>query len=113
MTDKDFSTRGGVAYVDRQVGTWGSGFKSHRRATWPFARLRVGAKEIVISSMFGEFRVTRTNLVSISRFGRVPVLASGVKFVAHGHHEAVIFWAIGVRKVLDELHRHGWSVGDT
>jgi hypothetical protein len=112
VADKDFSTRGGVAYVDRQVGTWGSGFKSHRSATWPFARLRVGTQDIVISSVFGEFRVTRTNLVSISRFGRVLVLADGFKFVAHGHHEAVIFWAVGVRKVLEELHRHGWAVED-
>ncbi|MFI7431789.1 hypothetical protein ACIBPB_32945 [Micromonospora sp. NPDC049836] len=112
MIDRDFSARGGVAYVDRQVGTWGSGFKGHRRATWPFARLRVGAKEIGVSSLFGQFRVTRTNLVSISRFGHVPVVASGVKFVARDHDEAVIFWAIDIRKVVDELHRYGWPVAD-
>ncbi|MEV6369432.1 hypothetical protein AB0L86_21335 [Micromonospora musae] len=112
MADTDFTTRGGIAYVDRQVETWGSGFKSHRHATWPFARLRAGTKEIVVSSMFGEFRVTRTNLGSISRFGRVPVLASGVKFVADDHQEAVIFWAVRVRKAVEELRRHGWAVED-
>ncbi|WP_234040999.1 hypothetical protein, partial [Micromonospora coerulea] len=111
MAEKDFRTRGGVAYVDRQVGTWGRP-QFHRRATWPFARLRVGAQDIVISSIFGEFRVFRTNLVSISRVRMVPVLADGFMFVAHGHHEAVIFWAVGVRKVLDELHRRGWAVED-
>lgn len=111
VTAKDFRTRGGVTYVDPQVGTWGRP-QFHRRATWPFARLRVGAQDIVISSIFGEFRVTRTNLVSISRVRLVPVLADGFKFVAHGQDGAVIFWAIGVRKVSDELRRRGWAVGD-
>jgi hypothetical protein len=111
VAEKDFKTRGGVAYVDPQVGTWGRP-QFHRRATWPLARLRVGAQDIVISSIFGEFQVTRANLVSISRVRIVPVLADGFKFVAHGHDEAVIFWAMGVRKVLDGLRRHGWAVGD-
>lgn len=66
----------------------------------------------MISSMFGEFRVTRANLISISRFGRIPVLASGFKFLTYDHQEAVIFWAVGVRRVLNELDRHGWTVED-
>ncbi|MEV0811398.1 hypothetical protein [Micromonospora sp. NPDC050200] len=111
MVDKDFSTRGSVAYVDPPFRTWGRP-QFRRRATWPFARLRIGAQDIVISSIFGEFRVTRMNLVSISRVRIVPVLADGFTFVAHGHHEAVIFWAVGTRRVLDELHRHGWAVED-
>lgn len=109
VAEKDFRTRGGVAYVDPPVGTWGRP-QFHRRATWPFARLRVGAQDIVISSVFGEFRVTRTSLDSISRVRIVPVLADGFKFVAHGHDEAVIFWAIGVRKVSKELRRRRWAV---
>jgi len=111
VAEKDFRTRGAVAYVDPPFRTWGRP-QFHRRATWPFARLGVGAQDIVISSIFGEFRVARTNLVSISRVRMVPVLADGFLFVAHGHHKAVIFWAVGVRKVLDELHRRGWAVGD-
>ena len=67
---------------------------------------------MTISSLFGEFRVTHTSLVSIRRFGRVPVLASGFKFVGRGHDEAVIFWAVRAGKVLTELHRRGWTVAD-
>ncbi|WP_433127700.1 hypothetical protein ACQPWW_32960 [Micromonospora sp. CA-240977] len=110
MIDKEFSTRGGIAYVDPDVRSWGSGFKSNKNATWPFARLRVGTSYITVSSLFGEFRITRTNLVSISRFGRVPVLADGVRLARNGHNEAVIFWALRAGKVVDALQRRGWPV---
>ncbi|MEU8262648.1 hypothetical protein AB0C02_18700 [Micromonospora sp. NPDC048999] len=110
MVEKEFSTRGGVAYVDPVVRSWGQGFKSYRSATWPFARLRVGTSHVRVSSLFGEFRVTRTNVVSISRFGRIPLLADGVLFVGDDHDEAVIFWTARAGKVLDELQRRGWPV---
>ncbi|WBB67584.1 hypothetical protein [Micromonospora sp. WMMD812] len=110
MVDMEFIARGGVAYVDAGVRSWGSGFKVHRSVTWPFARLRVGAIHVTVSSLFGEFRVTRTNGVRISRFGRIPVLADGVKFVRDGQDEAVIFWAVRAGRVLDELERRGWPV---
>lgn len=110
MVDKEFSTRGGVTYVDAGLRSWRPGLKSYKSATWPFARLRVGTSHITVSSLIGEFRVTRTNLVSISRFGRIPVLADGVKFVRGDHDEAVIFWTACAGKVLDELQRRGWPV---
>ncbi|MEV4763304.1 hypothetical protein AB0J89_11780 [Micromonospora chokoriensis] len=110
MVDEEFSTRGGVAYVDPGLRSWGQGPKTSRSATWPFARLRVGASDITVSSLFGDFRVTRRNLVSISRIGRIPVLADGVKFVRDDHDEAVIFWAIRAGTVVDELRRRAWKV---
>ncbi|MGC5020576.1 hypothetical protein [Micromonospora sp. DT47] len=106
---RDFITRGGVAYVDQQLRTWGSP-RFERSATWPFARLRVTGQAIVVSSIFGEFRLTQTNLVSISRVRHIPVLADGFMFEARGHQEMVIFWALRARKVLDELRRHEWVV---
>ncbi|SCF23088.1 hypothetical protein GA0070612_5106 [Micromonospora chokoriensis] len=110
MVDGGFSTRGGVAYVDPGLRSWGQGSQPYRSATWPFARLRVGASGITVSSLFGDFRVTRTNLVSISRIGRIPVLADGVKFVRNDHDEAVIFWAFRAGTVVDELRRRAWTV---
>ncbi|WP_343442036.1 hypothetical protein [Micromonospora schwarzwaldensis] len=71
----------------------------------------MGASDIIVSSLFGDFRITRTNLVSISRFGHVPVLVNGIKFVRDHHDEAVIFWAVRGGKVLDELRRQAWEVG--
>ncbi|MFI6782002.1 hypothetical protein [Micromonospora sp. NPDC050276] len=112
MIDKEFSTRGGVAYVDSEVRSWGLGYRSNKYATWPFARLRVGTSYLIVSSLFGEFRITRANLVSTSRFGRVPVLADGVRLVRKGHNGAVIFWALRAGKVVDELQRRGWPVAD-
>ncbi|MGW0216317.1 hypothetical protein ACWDXH_18190 [Micromonospora chokoriensis] len=110
MVDKEFSARGGVAYVDPGLRWWGQGSETYRSATWPLARLRVGASDITVSSLFGDFHVTRTNLVSASRIGRIPVLADGVKFVRNGHDEAVIFWAVRAGKVVDELRRRAWKV---
>ncbi|MEN3611367.1 hypothetical protein AAH979_17630 [Plantactinospora sp. ZYX-F-223] len=112
MSDEEFSVRGGVAYIDRDVRSLGSDFRTNRHATWPLARLRVGERELTISSLFGEFRVTRTDLVSKCRLGRVPVLASGFKIVGRDHDEAVIFWAVRASKVLAELQRRGWTVVD-
>jgi hypothetical protein len=111
VAGEEFSTRGGVAYVDVQT-TWGSGFRSRKNATWPFAGLRIGDELIVISSLFGRFLVTRTNLVSISRFRRVPILADGLKFVTNDQDDALIFWTMSVNKVLSELQRRGWKVGN-
>ncbi|MCG5467961.1 hypothetical protein LADH09A_001811 [Micromonospora sp. LAH09] len=113
MIDEEFSTRGGVAYVDSGVRSWGLGYRSNKNATWPLARLRVGTSDLTVTSLFGEFRVTRANLVSISRFGRVPVLADGVRFVRNGHDGAVIFWALRAGTVVDELQRRGWPVTDS
>ncbi|MGC4811140.1 hypothetical protein ACLQ29_11495 [Micromonospora sp. DT228] len=113
MIDREFSTRGGVAYVDSDVRSWRLGYRSDKHATWPFARLRVGTSYLAVSSLFGEFRVTRANLVSISRFGRVPVLADGIRIARNGHDGAVIFWALRAGTVVDELRRRGWPVTDS
>ncbi|MET8043714.1 hypothetical protein ABZU25_22970 [Micromonospora sp. NPDC005215] len=112
MIDREFSRRGGVAYVDSGVRSWGRGYRSNKHATWPFARLSVGTSHLTVSSLFGDFRVTRANLVSISRFGSVPVLADGIRFARNGHDEAVIFWALRAGRVVDELQCRGWPVGD-
>lgn len=85
---------------------------TYKSATWPFARLRVATNHITVSSLLGEFRVSRTNLVSISRFGRIRVFADGVK-VVRDDNEAVIFWAINTARVLGELQCRGWPVTAT
>ncbi|MET7672494.1 hypothetical protein [Micromonospora luteifusca] len=110
MADDEFSSRGGVAYVDPGVKAWGQGFASHKNATWPFARLRVDAERILITSPFGTVTVTRTNLVAITHFRGMPVLAEGVRFATSDHEDAVIFWALRGKKVRNELLRRGWKV---
>ncbi|WP_155373309.1 hypothetical protein [Catellatospora vulcania] len=108
MPDEDFTTRGGVAYIAPRM-TWPF-YMKNRHATSPLAELRVSAGEIAISSPFGKFLVTRANLVSISRFGRIPVLADGFKFETSDSHEALVFWAMGATPVRDALQRRGWEV---
>lgn len=109
MGDQEFSTRGGVAYVDPHTTALGRPSVIHKYATWPFARLRIGDERIVISSFFGKFVVTRANLAAISRFRQVPVLADGFKFVI-SQQSAVVFWAPRVDRVRNELQRRGWKV---
>lgn len=110
MADSEFRARGGVGYIDAGVRSWSSGLVVRRSVTWPFGLLRVGTDQIVVSSLMGEFNVTRKKLKSISRFGRIPVFASGFKFVCSGSDEAVIFWAIHAGRVLRELQNRGWPV---
>ncbi|MGH3748414.1 MAG: hypothetical protein ACRDT8_13565 [Micromonosporaceae bacterium] len=109
VTDPGFSARGGVAYVDVDATAGDRAFVIHKYATWPFARLRICDEKIVISSLFGKVFVTHRNFVSISRFRAIPVLADGFKFVM-GQDAAVVFWALRVSKVRDELQRRGWKV---
>ncbi|GLW28509.1 hypothetical protein [Actinoplanes regularis] len=107
-----FTTRGGVAFVDRAAtprrlepapaGGW--------YVTWPFARLRIDAHGVEIASMFGDVTVTRDNLVSISRFRRVPILSDGFKFDVADRDDAVVFWALNPSTVLRRLREHHWPV---
>ncbi|MFC3500873.1 hypothetical protein ACFOOK_07845 [Micromonospora krabiensis] len=110
MAEDEFSSRGGVAHVGARMTARGRSFVIHKNATWPFARLRVGAERILITSLFGTFEVTRANLVAITRFRRMPVLADGVRFATSDHEDAVIFWALRAEKVCQELLRRGWKI---
>lgn len=106
--DRCFSTRGGVAYVGlRDRWPW---YTKRRSASWPFAELRVADDKIVISSMFGKYAVTRDDVASISRFGRIPALYDGFKFVIRGDYEAVVFWALWGPPVRAAFVRHGWEI---
>jgi hypothetical protein len=107
VTDENFTARGGVAYLPADSPTWWS---AHRYATWPFAGLRINHGHITISSLFGRVVVTRANLISLSRVGRIPLFADGIKFVRSDQDEAVIFWAMEANRVLRALHQHGWNV---
>ena len=108
MSDDEFTVRGGIAYIDRDVyrdaRSFGPKLQTNHYATWPFARLRVWQDQLAVTSLFGEFVSTRASLVSISRFGRVPLLDSGLKIVERGFHDAVIFIPLRTGKVIDELH---------
>jgi hypothetical protein len=56
--------------------------------------------------------VTRANLVTIARFGRIPVFADGYRFVTDDHQDAVVFWAVRPDVVMNALDRHRWSFTD-
>ncbi|MEV0267392.1 hypothetical protein AB0H43_01270 [Hamadaea sp. NPDC050747] len=108
MADEDFITRGGVAYVGIR-DRWPFYLRG-KYANWPLAELRVGDDEIMISSLFGKSVVTQANLVSISRFGRIPVFSDGFKFVLRDSREAVVFWAFWGPTVRGALQSRGWNV---
>jgi hypothetical protein len=106
----EFSTRGGVSYIDPQRKRFSDTGGTTKYATWPFCELVIRDDEIIISTSFEEIRVTRTNLVSLSRFGRVFLLADGFRFQVSGKRDAVVFWAMRAERVLDELLSRGWPV---
>jgi hypothetical protein len=112
VAGKEFNTLGGVAYIDRSRTAWKGGGGSLKYASWPFADLAVNDTRIRITSPWGTVVVTRANLETIARYGRIPVFADGYRFVTDDHEHAVVFWAVRPNLVMNALDRHRWSFAD-
>jgi hypothetical protein len=111
MEIEGFSRRGGISIVDVRAKTWRSSVgRVNRGATWPFAKLRLNREQITISSPFGPFLITRTNLVSIAQFGGLT--SDGIRFEVDDRYDAAIFWTFGLERVLNELGSYGWAVDE-
>jgi hypothetical protein len=106
-----FGIRGGISIVDVRARTLRSSIgRVNRSATWPFAKLRLNREQITISSPFGPFLITRTNLVSIAQFDGLT--SDGIRFEVTDRYDAAIFWTYRMERVLDELRSHGWAVDE-
>lgn len=65
-------------------------------STWPFGRLLVTREEASLKSPFRTYVLRRNEVSAISRFGRVPLLAHGIRF-HHGRADLpdpIVFWCI-------------------
>lgn len=98
MNAGDISVAGGA-----QVG-W-------LHASWPFARLTVSATHLKIA-MMGTYDFTTDQVVSLERFGSIPVLASGIR-INHNRQDCppkIIFYTLGnPMKLLARIAETGFS----
>ena len=98
MNDAEVSVTGGA-----QVG-W-------LHATWPFARLTVSATHLRIC-MMGAYDFTPRQVVSLERYGSIPVLASGIRLNHNrlDYPRKIIFWTLGSPiKLLARIADTGFS----
>jgi hypothetical protein len=62
--------------------------------------------------MIGAFTVTHGNLASVTRFGTVPLLATGLRFEAYFRQQVAVFWTFSLSIVIAELADRGWNVDE-
>lgn len=79
-------------------------------ATWPFAKLTVSANRLTLSSL-GSYDFTPSQVVSIERYGSIPLVSSGVR-INHNrsdYPEKIVFWYLGsVAEVLAQIQQCGF-----
>ena len=62
--------------------------------------------------MVGMFTVTHGNLVSVTPFGEVPVIAEGLRFEAYFRRQVAVFWTGRRSLLITQLADLGWNVGE-
>jgi len=105
--------RGGMWLIGRD-DTFRDSFTGTRNSvTWPFAKLHATREQVTLSApVLGTFGVTHGNLVSITPFGRIPVIAEGIRFQAHFRRQVAVFWTFDRPALIAELVALGWHVGE-
>jgi len=84
---------------------------SSRLTTWPFAQVHATPEQLTISAPIpGTFVATHGNLASITPFGRVPVVANGLRFEAYFRRRVAVFWTLRRSTLTAELADLGWHV---
>jgi hypothetical protein len=75
-------------------------------ATWPFARLQVKDKKLIINSFLGTYKFNRNEILDISDYFLIPLIGQGVKII-HTKKEypsQIIFWYFGnISKLIKEI----------
>jgi hypothetical protein len=114
MDGDGYRRRGGMTIADRWATFWSTAFsRGPRHIIWPFAELEATRDRVSISVVgFEPFVVTLGNLLSITRFGGVPVIGLGLRFDGDFRRESAVFWTAVRSAVIGEPAYLGWSVDD-
>jgi len=79
-------------------------------ASWPFAKLKIAASKLTISSL-GRYDFSPEQVVTIERYGSIPILASGIR-IKHNridYPKNIVFWCVGNRnRVLSSIEQRGF-----
>jgi hypothetical protein len=105
------STAGGDSMNTGEISVTGGANVGWLHASWPFAQLTVSATHLKIS-MMGTYDFTPDQVVSLERYGSIPILASGIR-INHNRQDyppKFIFYTLGSStKLLAKIAETGFS----
>jgi hypothetical protein len=80
-------------------------------ATWPLARLVVSPSLLRLSAIQGAYDFLPSQVVSLQRYGSIPLFSSGVRIV-HAHPDyphKIVFWYFGnSEKLIEKIRQAGF-----
>jgi len=80
-------------------------------ATWPLARLVVSSALLRLSAIQGTYDFLPSQVVSLERYGRIPLFSSGIRIV-HArldYPHKIIFWYLGnSERLIEKIHQAGF-----
>jgi hypothetical protein len=85
-------------------------------ASWPFAKLTANSEILKLNvSLVGKYEFHKGQIISIKKYGFIPILASGIKIEhnVQSYPQSIIFWTLGsVKKLISNIEQTGLITGN-
>lgn len=83
---------------DHSVSVTGGARIGWMNATWPFARLQVGPRSLVLNAtLLGRYEFSPDQVVGIEKYTFIPILGWGIR-ISHNvmdYPKKIVFWCLG------------------
>src|SRR5262249_30846888 len=98
-------------------GAWSLGARWNQclSVTWPFARIIVNARRIILRILWRKYEFERNDVVQLRRYGGFLPLTTGIR-IAHsiaGYPYLIVYWPLKFKRFTRHLHRLGYTIEGT